>query len=517
MSERGVVAGIGRMWRNAPAQQRIGLAAFVLILAGLLALTAAIARRPHFGVLYASLNDEDAAKVVARLRDLKTPYRIAGGGTIEVPVERIAELRLDLAADGLPTGGQAGFELFDRSRLGLSEFGERLNYQRALQGELARTIAHLDPVEEARVHISLPRERLYSSEQQEPSASVVLKLRGGQRLNAQQVRSIVHLVSGAVEGMRPEGVTILDTQGRLLSSGADGASGGLTAASDHLELQREYERQVEETVQSMLDNVLGQGKSVVRASATLDFDQVQRERETYDPGANGSGVMLTRRETRETYTGGGDLTPAGIPGVSSNIGSAQPLATRAAGTDHYERTELNAEYRLSREVERRIEPPGRLERLSLSVFVDEGAKLGDVKDLKAAVIAAAGLDPSRGDQVVVTRIPFTPEPGPEKAGAASAVRDFYSRVGQDFAAIALAAVFLFFVLRALRRPAPEVRAPAPPPSPQPAQSEGPPAEPDDLLANFDLERGAAVLRQWLAEDAGAAQPEEARGPAPAST
>lgn len=178
MSERGESFDLGRLWANTTAPQRMGLAAFALICVGLLVLVASIARRPHFEVLYANLQPEDTAEVVKRLRDLKAPYRVGGNGTIEAPAERVDELRLDLASGGLPTGGQTGFELFDKTQLGISEFGEQLNYQRALQGELARTISHLDSVEQARVHISIPRERLYEGEQEKATASVVLTLAG---------------------------------------------------------------------------------------------------------------------------------------------------------------------------------------------------------------------------------------------------------------------------------------------------------------------------------------------------
>jgi len=499
-----------RSWRQASPSQRAGLAAVALICIGLLALTVALARRPRFAVLYARLSEEDAAKVVGRLREMKAPYRVAPGGTVEAPAERIAELRLDLAADGLPTGGQAGFELFDRTRVGISEFGERLNYQRALQGELARTIAHLAPVEHARVHVTLPRERLYAREQERATASVVLGLRGGAALTPAQVRSIVHLVSGAVEGLEPDSVTILDTEGRLLSS-AEG--GGLAAASTHLQLQRDYERQVEHAVQSMLDGVLGAGLSVVRASASLNFDQVERESETYEPAEAGVGVVVSRRETRESYRGRGSLRAVGVPGVSSNVGDLRPGAAGDGAADEYEHSELTEQYLVSREVQRTLRPPGQVERLSLSVFISEDADLGPVADLEGAVVAAAGLDPARGDRVVVTRLPFRPPAEEQGEVRAIAVREFYFRVARDFVAIVLAALFFSFVVRLARRPTGRAAQPA---APQPAapSDQGPATEPSLSLNDFDPDRGAAVLRQWLAEDEegrdeGDAQPEQA--------
>ena len=204
-----IPGGILRSWREGAPGQRLGLIAFAVICVGLLLLTAVLARRPQFGVLYANLRQEDAAQVLGELRKLKIPYRVSAGGTVEIPSDMVAELRLDLAAAGIPTGGQTGFELLDRTRVGLSDFGERLNYQRALQGELARTIAHLESVEQARVHLALPQERLYAEEEETATASVVLGLRSGRRLDPAQVRSIVHLL-GTASPLRDDIVYIPD-------------------------------------------------------------------------------------------------------------------------------------------------------------------------------------------------------------------------------------------------------------------------------------------------------------------
>lgn len=505
MSEGGgPIADLGRMWRRASQAQRVGTLAFAAICVGLLALVAGAARKPQYAVLYARLEPEEAAAVVQRLRDMKVSYRVGAEGTIEAPAASVHELRLDLAADGLPAGGQSGFELFDKARLGLTEFGERLNYQRALQGELARTIAHLEPVEEARVHIALPQERLYSSEQEKPTASVVLKLRGTATLSSGQVRSIVHLVSGAVEGLAPESVAILDTRGRLLSnpdsSGVGGA--GLAAASNQLELRRQYEKEIETAVQSMLEGVLGLGKSVVRVSADLSFDQVERERETYEPAKDGNGVLESRKETRENYRGLAEARALGLPGVSSNTGaSATPATVKGRpGSDEYEHSEVSAQYLVSRERERRVQPPGEVKQVSLSVFIDQEADLGEVGDLTSAVSAAAGLDPTRGDAVVITRIPFQPAAKEEKGSKAYAVRDFYFSVGRDFAAIILAALFLRFIAGLLRRePGPIESGVAQGPTAAYAASP-PPRERMASEVQIDPDKAAAVLRTWLSSD-----------------
>jgi len=503
VSERGSSSGdLGRLWRSAAPGQRLGLGAFALICLGLLALVATLARRPHYGVLYGSLQQEDAAQVVQRLRDLKVPYRVGPGGTVEVPADRIYELRLDLAAASLPAGGQSGFELFDRTRLGISEFGERLNYQRALQGELARTISHMDTVDHARVHIALPTERLYETQQQKPTASVVLKLRGARTLAPAQVQSILHLVSAAVEGLAPESVAVLDTEGRLLSN-PDDSGLGLAAASTHLQLRREYEKGVEAAVQSMLDGVLGPGKAVVRASADLTFDRVERESETYQPAADGAGagVLTSRHESRETYRGLAAAAAAGVPGVSSNTAAAAgPIPLPGPpGADHYEQTDVTSEYHVSHQRERTLQPPGQLKDLSLSVFIDEAAELAETDSISAAVAAAAGLDPERGDSVVITQIAFQPQSPTEEGSKAYAIRDFYFRVARDFVAIVLMVLFLRFFLGLLRRRQTEVQAiPAPPPQTTQAAPHMAAAVPAEQ--SIDPDRAAAVLRTWLSTD-----------------
>jgi len=240
---------------------------------------------------------------------------------------------------------------------------------------------------------------------------------------------------------------------------------------------------------------------------------VERESETYEPAEAGVGVVVSRRETRESYRGRGSLRAVGVPGVSSNVGDLRPGAAGDGAADEYEHSELTEQYLVSREVQRTLRPPGQVERLSLSVFISEDADLGPVADLEGAVVAAAGLDPARGDRVVVTRLPFRPPAEEQGEVRAIAVREFYFRVARDFVAIVLAALFFSFVVRLARRPTGRAAQPA---APQPAapSDQGPATEPSLSLNDFDPDRGAAVLRQWLAEDEegrdeGDAQPEQA--------
>jgi flagellar M-ring protein FliF len=247
---------------------------------------------------------------------------------------------------------------------------------------------------------------------------------------------------------------------------------------------------------------------MVRASAEMTFDRVERERETYEPASNDSGVLASRQENREVYSGLSGGAVGGVPGVSANTGAGVGgrLKPGAPGGDQYERSEVQSQYLVTRQREKTTQPPGQVKRVSLSVFIDEKAELGKVDDLRGAVSAAAGLDSTRGDSVVITRIPFTPPAAEEKGGQMYAIRDFYFRVGRDFAAIVLAALFLHFVGGALKRsrnsePMVPVLTRAAVASASAAQPVAVGAAPAPRFeGQIDPDRAAAVLRTWLSSD-----------------
>jgi len=437
---------VARVWRDAGATQKLAILTFIIFAVGVVATAGYFASRPSYGVLYSNLQEDDASQIVAKLKDQKVTYRIAGGGgLIEVPENQVDELRLSLAGAGLPKGGNVGFEIFDRSQLGLSEFGEKLNYQRALQGELARTICQLDPVQYARVHIVMPRERLYADKQEQASASVVARLRPSSHLTTDQVRSITNLVSSAVEGLSPQAVTVVDTQGTLLSAdpALGGEGGGTTVAAARLGLRREYEREVERTVQTMLDRVLGPGKAIVRANAVINFDKRETEQEQFEPLGGRTGVLESQRETTESYNNGGVPIPSGVPGTASNVGLAPPT-TRAGANDNYNRRETLAQYRVSRKIERSTVEPGQIERLSVAVFVDGDLGSTQKQALESTVATAAGIDTKRGDQVVVEVMPFDNSVAvkQEKEGKTLERRELMISIGKNAGAILLLVIFL---------------------------------------------------------------------------
>ncbi len=478
--------GLGQvrdLWSGLTAAQRAVLVGVTLgLFVGLGALLF-WAGTPEYGVLYAGLPLEDAADVAEQLRADGVPFRLEGGGrTVLVPADKVYDLRLSLAGQGIPKGGVVGFEIFDRSGFGMTDFAQKVNYTRALEGELTRTIRGLDGVDGVRVHLVMPERRLFEAEARPASASVVLQLRPGRRLTAKQVRGIVHLVASSVEGLEPDGVTVVDSRGTVLYQ-SEGDAPALLAASQ-LEYKRAYEKDVERRVRELLERVTGPGGAVVRVAAEFDFSRVQETSETYDPEA-----VAVRSEERVSENSTGPAGPAGVPGVASNVpgsdvaqgvqGQNQPGAGAGGEPASSSRETETVNYEVSKTVRRVEREAGYLKRLSVAVAVDgtykEPAEEGGAREfvprppeeldqIQALVEKAVGADPARGDAVEVTSIPFHPAEVPEaKAGFLSpGLVPSLIRYGT---VLVVALLGVFFVarplLKVLGRPsaAPEVTGP----------------------------------------------------------
>jgi flagellar M-ring protein FliF len=230
---------------------------------------------PDYQVLFSNLSPEDAGEMANKLKEKKVPYQVTGGGTtLLVPREQVYDLRLTLAADGLPKGGGVGFEVFDRTNFGVTDFVQKLNYQRALQGELSRTIKQIREIDQVRVHIVTPKESLFTEEQKKATASVLIKTRSGMTLGAAQVDGIVRLVASSVEGLEPGNISVVDTSGKVLSKRAEaGLVGQLT--NSQLDHQRNIEEGIKRKVQGMLEEVLGMSRAIARVSAEIDYQEVE--------------------------------------------------------------------------------------------------------------------------------------------------------------------------------------------------------------------------------------------------
>jgi flagellar M-ring protein FliF len=364
--------------------------------------------------LFASLTAEDAGAIVAQLKASKTPYRIGGAGDqILVPADKVNEIRLRTAVQGLPLGGGVGFEVFDKATFGISDFSQRVNYQRALQGELARTIGQLRGVSRARVHLVLPQPSLFTERERPASASVFLKLTAGARLRSEEVRGIVHLVASSVEGLTPDRITIVDTGGRVLAAATDAGVDDLSPR--RLEIKVAVEEGLERRVQSLLDSALGPGQAVTRASAQVNFDRVERTEERFDPNP------VTRQETRTAETSKGASSTPTIPTVAPVPGTPPPPSSTTSNEGNRESETVS--YELSRIVARTLTTPGEIQRLSVAVLLNTASKVTqgpdkketresvprsaeEIEKIRRIVMGAVGYTPARGDEVTVVELPF---------------------------------------------------------------------------------------------------------------
>jgi len=419
--------------------------------------------------LYSNLTPEDAGHIVSRMKEQKIPYKLtAGGGTVMAPSDRIFDLRLEFASQGLPQGSGVGFEVFDNTKIGMTEFVQNVNYQRALQGELSRTINSFDEVDSSRIHIVIPPKRLFIEDDEPSSASVILKLRRGRWLEKEQIDGIVHLVSSSVTRLKPENVTIVDNFGKLLA-GKKGRSEIGKASSEQLEHQQQLEKSLEDRVSTMLQDVLGRDKATVRVSCLLDFRHHEKTEELYMPD---NLVVRSEQINKEVTSKGGDIT-GGVPGLSSYRTRTQ----NAEGTETVEATpthqkeQLTRNHEIGKVINHEVMPVGSILRLSVAVAVDgryedvevKGKKKGETKvenkyfprteeemtQLENIVKSAVNFDPERGDNVVVTNIPFAGyeliEEEPEPQGWTTTIGKYTPPVKHVFPAIFVIMAFLFVV------------------------------------------------------------------------
>jgi len=373
---------------------------------------ATTAAEPKLAPLFRGLDPEQAAHVVEALDAEKIPHQLDDGGTtVLVPDARLLEARIQLAGRGLPDGAGAGFELFDKPAFGVTDFVHHVNYARALQGELSRTIEHLDPVERARVQVAIPeRTALLGQKELEPRASVIVRLRPGRELGDNQVAAIVHLVASSVERLEPDHVTVVDGAGRLLAPQQE-SDPALAGVAGQTAYQQRIEADLAHRIEGILEKTVGAGNVIARVRGEFDWTESETTEETYDPES-----QVARSEQRSNEASGETPAVGGAPGLVANApesagalpgGETGPAATRSSETINYE---------ISKTVVRKTVPMGRVQRLSIAVLVaDKKAPTGDgVEPWDAPALEgfaklarqAVGFDEKRGDQIEVTSAPF---------------------------------------------------------------------------------------------------------------
>jgi flagellar M-ring protein FliF len=410
-------------------KQMLSLVLAAAAVIGGLALFSRWNRERDFRPLYSSLAPEDAAGVVAKLRESGTEFRLSENGSmVLVPAARVAELRLQMAAAGLPKSGHVGFELFDKTTFGMSDFTEQVNYHRALEGELERSIILLAAVEQARVAITFPKDSLFLDSRQPAKASVLVKLRPGMQLSRQNVAAICQLVASAVDGLVPEAVSVVDTRGDLLNRALKAPSTDDPQPSEEaLEYQQKLERDLLAKISHTLDPLLGANNFRATALVVCDFSSADQSQETYDPSKS---VIVNSQKTEDTSVG---ATASGVPGTASTL--PRPTSRPGAGGNSVTRRTENISYQTSHTVRHVREPEGAIKRMSVSLLVDssvhyEGSgpkakriveapsaeKLTAIHDLVAGAI---GLSTDRGDQLVVETLPFELTLNPEQLPTAN--------------------------------------------------------------------------------------------------
>ena len=455
-------------------------------------------RERDFRPLYSSLAPEDAAAVLAKVRESGSEFRLSENGSVVlVPSARVAELRLLMAGAGLPKSGRIGFELFDKSTFGMSDFTEQVNFHRALEGELERSVMSLAEVEQARVHITFPKDSLFLDSRQPAKASVLVKLRAGAQLSPQNVAAICQLAASAVDGLLPEAVSVVDMRGNLLNRARKASSPDDPEPSEEvLEYRQKLERDLLAKISHTLEPLLGAEKFRATASVECDFSSADQSEESYDPSKS---VIVTSQKT-EDISGG--AVAAGVPGTASTL--PRPTSRPGSGGNAVTRRTENVSYQSSHTVRHVREPQGTVKRMSVSLLVDSdvryegvGAKakriveapsadrLKAIHDLVAGVI---GLSTERGDQLVVETLPFESTLNPEQLPAAKSAPPPPPSWQDQFlknkvfvigvaAGAALLLALLFIVVRVMRKKAPHGSIGLP--------GELPPGSPDELQGQIE--------------------------------
>jgi flagellar M-ring protein FliF len=394
-------------------RQRLSLLLAVIFVVGGLYSFVHWKKERDFKPLYTGLSAEDSAAVLVKLKEAGVEYRLADtGNVVSAPSAKVAELRLELAAAGLPKTGRIGFEIFDKNNLGATEFAEHINYRRALEGELERSLSALSEVEQARVHVTFPKDSVFLESREAAKASVMVKIKPGARLSARNVTAIEHLVASAVEGLAPDAVSVLDMQGNLLSRPPRNPQDEASDAA--LEYRQKLERDLLLKVNTTLEPLLGKESYRASVSADCDLSSGEQSEETLDPARS---VMTNSQKTEEMTNG---PLSSGVPGTASNL--PRPTSRPgASGITSTKRTE-NVNYQSSRLVRKMTLPRGNVKRLSVAVLLDQSVRfegsganarrvfvppppetLKSVHDVVAAVV---GFSQERGDQITVESLPF---------------------------------------------------------------------------------------------------------------
>ena len=407
---------MGERFRELSQGQKVAAMVLLTVTIGSIIAMSFWIRTPDLQLLYANLSEQDASAIVDNLKTQNIPYELSNQGrTIRVPADQVHEVRLQMASEGLPEGSDVGLEIFDKTALGMTDFIQKLNYQRALQGELGRTIKTLDAVDHARVHLVIPKETLFVRERPKGKASVTIKTKAGQSLSERQVQGIVHLVSSSVEGIGADNVVVVDVKGNLLT-GSQEASAGATRSSSNYQHKRRVEKELEKNILLMLEDALGQGMIIARVTADLDFEKNDQTEEIYDPD---SAVVRSSQTASESVVGA--MPPGGVIGAQAQLPAGQTEGGAGTAGQPSKRDKNNQvqNFEINKITRVVSKPTGVVKKLSVAVMIngtmaenadgEEEYKARTQEDMDKylqIVQSAVGYNEERGDQIKVENIQF---------------------------------------------------------------------------------------------------------------
>lgn len=371
--------------------------------------------KPKYNTLYTNLNQSDAAAIGSYLQKNNIPFKIGGNGdAIGVANTSVPKLRLELASKGLPRGGSVGFEIFDKTNLTVTDFSQKLNYRRALEGELARTIGSLESVKSAKVHLALAQKNLFKNSEEKSTASVVIVADGGMELNQEQIKGIRYLVASAIQGLEPQDVQITDMSGNSLVDFNDESTQQQQKLAYNEKLVKDYENKLESNLMKLLSPILGTGNVLVNVTAEMNFDESEIDIELYAPvddkGNAHEPVIRSEKISTEKYKKGQGPSGA-VPGAQTNLPSfaGKNKSTTKDGRD-YVKEDKTRNYEISRTIEKVKKAVGLIEKVSVAVVVNKDITPSERATLRRTIAVAAGLDLERGDQIAINGIRFSSTP-----------------------------------------------------------------------------------------------------------
>ncbi|NPA39786.1 MAG: flagellar M-ring protein FliF [Thermodesulfobacteria bacterium] len=464
------------------------------------------ATRPNWGLLYRGLDEQTAGQIVEYLKNKHIPFKVGYGGSIYVPKDEVPELRIEIASKGIVGGTGPGFELFDKSQMGLTEFQQRIEYERALEGELARTIKGIRGVEWVRVHLALPKESVFIEEERPPKASVVIAMKRGYELTPTEVKGIINLVSGAVPKLSPQNVVIIDARtGKSIKL----PSPEEEFTTTQLAYKRKVEEDLKEKIESMLTKALGYGKVIAQVSVDMSFDKEKILQESYDPKASAvvsEEIDVENKTSTSPFEGG----IAGVKGaLEQKFEATKPGASQG---QKYFHQKIIRNYDVGKIVKNLEISPGSIKKISVAVLVDKDAlgknATAQLAWIESLVKSAIGYNPDRGDDVTVEAIEFA-KPKVKKPG----IMDYVVKLSQPIIILVGLILFFIFVVRPL------LKSVAPKPAPAEleeieevptkieekaeieAEEEGPiPQEVALGIIQSQPEKAALLVKKWLLEE-----------------